>query len=88
MPIAVNLSGAVSILIQYNRHKSEEYRIVEPEFPGSDQGINLYRKITRTRQKVEIWAGKDVLMKAISRRISRQSGLSSALRNSEASSLG
>jgi len=43
----------------------------------------IYTGITRTRQKVEIWAGKDVLAKAISRRISRQSGLSYALRNSE-----
>jgi hypothetical protein len=32
---------------------------------------------------VDLWAGKEVLTKAISRKISRQSGLSDALRNYE-----
>lgn len=41
----------------------------------------VYTGITRARRNIRIWAGKDVLTKAISRRISRQSGLNDALRN-------
>jgi exodeoxyribonuclease V alpha subunit len=40
----------------------------------------VYTGITRARRNVQIWAGKEVLTKAISRRISRQSGLTDALR--------
>ena len=39
----------------------------------------IYTGITRARQDVDIWAGEDLLKKAISRRISRQSGLTDAL---------
>ena len=42
----------------------------------------VYTGITRARRNVQIWAGKEVLTKAISRRISRQSGLTDALRYS------
>ena len=41
----------------------------------------IYTGITRARQDVDIWAGEDLLKKAISRRISRQSGLTDALQN-------
>lgn len=40
----------------------------------------VYTGITRARSKVNIWANREVLNKAISRRISRQSGLADALR--------
>jgi len=40
-----------------------------------------YPGVTLARLNVEIWAGKAVLMRAISRKISRQSDLSDALRN-------
>jgi exodeoxyribonuclease V alpha subunit len=42
----------------------------------------IYTGITRARQDVDIWAGEDLLKKAISRRISSQSGLTDALQNS------
>lgn len=41
----------------------------------------VYTGITRARCNVQIWAGKEILTKAISRRISRQSGLGDSLRN-------
>lgn len=41
----------------------------------------IYRGITRARKDVDIWAGKDLLKRAILRRISRQSGLTDALQN-------
>lgn len=41
----------------------------------------VYTGITRAISKVNIWAGKEILSKAISRRISRQSGLADALIN-------
>jgi exodeoxyribonuclease V alpha subunit len=41
----------------------------------------IYTGITRARQDVDIWAGEDLLKNAISRRISRQSGLTDALQN-------
>ena len=42
----------------------------------------IYTGITRARRDVDIWAGEDLLKKAISRRISRQFGLADALQNS------
>jgi exodeoxyribonuclease V alpha subunit len=42
----------------------------------------IYTGITRMRQDVDIWASKDLLKRAILRRISRQSGLADALQNS------
>jgi exodeoxyribonuclease V alpha subunit len=41
----------------------------------------IYTGITRARKVVDIWAGEDLLKRAISRRISRQSGLTEALQN-------
>jgi exodeoxyribonuclease V, alpha subunit len=41
----------------------------------------IYTGITRARKVVDIWAGEDLLKRAISRRISRQSGLTDALQN-------
>jgi exodeoxyribonuclease V alpha subunit len=40
----------------------------------------IYTGITRAGEDVDIWAGEDLLNKAIARRISRQSGLTDALR--------
>ena len=52
---------------------------------GRDIPLNtrelIYTGITRARKDVNIWAGEDLLKKAISRRISRQSGLADALQN-------
>ena len=42
----------------------------------------IYTGITRTRKDVDIWAGEDLLKNAISRRISRQSGLTDILQKS------
>jgi exodeoxyribonuclease V alpha subunit len=39
----------------------------------------IYTGITRARQSVELWAGEALLSGAISRKISRQSGLADAL---------
>ncbi len=39
----------------------------------------VYTGITRARRNVQIWAGEDVLTKAVSRRIKRESGLTDAL---------
>jgi exodeoxyribonuclease V alpha subunit len=39
----------------------------------------IYTGITRARQDVDIWASKDLLKRAILRRISRQSGITDAL---------
>ncbi|HUN53981.1 MAG TPA: exodeoxyribonuclease V subunit alpha [Smithella sp.] len=39
----------------------------------------IYTGITRASDNVDIWAGEDLLTKAIARRISRQSGLTDAL---------
>ena len=47
----------------------------------------IYTGITRARRDVDIWAGEDLLKKAISRRISRQSGLADALQNSHKETL-
>jgi exodeoxyribonuclease V alpha subunit len=41
----------------------------------------IYTGITRARKDVDIWADEDLLKKAISRRISRKSGLADALQN-------
>jgi exodeoxyribonuclease V alpha subunit len=41
----------------------------------------IYTGITRARKDVDIWAGEDLLKRAILRRISRQSGLTDALQN-------
>jgi len=41
----------------------------------------IYTGITRARKVVDIWTGEDLLKRAISRRISRQSGLTDALQN-------
>jgi hypothetical protein len=41
----------------------------------------IYTGITRARQDVDIWAGEDLLNRAILRRIFRQSGLTDALQN-------
>lgn len=41
----------------------------------------IYTGITRARKNVEIWAAEDILRRVISRRVSRQTGLSLALRN-------
>jgi ATP-dependent exoDNAse (exonuclease V) alpha subunit len=47
----------------------------------------IYTGITRARQDVDIWASKDLLKRAILRRISRQSGLADALQNSHKETL-
>ena len=39
----------------------------------------IYTGITRARQSVEIWAGESLLGGAVSRKISRKSGLADAL---------
>lgn len=41
----------------------------------------IYTGITRARKDVDIWAGEDLLKRAILRRISRQSGLTDTLQN-------
>ena len=41
----------------------------------------IYTGITRARKDLDIWAGEDLLKRAILRRISRQSGLTDALQN-------
>lgn len=43
----------------------------------------IYTGVTRASQNVDVWAGEDVLMTAIQRRISRQSGLADALREAK-----
>ena len=69
-------------------HKSQGSEFERVLLVLSDRDIPLitreliYTGITRARQDVDIWAGEDLLKKAISRRISRQSGLTDALQNS------
>jgi exodeoxyribonuclease V alpha subunit len=41
----------------------------------------IYTGIIRARNDVDIWAGEDLLKKAILRRIYRKSGLADALQN-------
>jgi exodeoxyribonuclease V alpha subunit len=41
----------------------------------------IHKGITRARKDVDIWASEDLLKNAISRRISRQSGLTDTLQN-------
>jgi len=52
----------------------------EHDFPVITREL-IYTGITRARRLVRIWAGQEVLAKAVSRRISRQSGLSAAIEN-------
>jgi exodeoxyribonuclease V alpha subunit len=47
----------------------------------------IYTGITRARQDVDIWASKDLLKRAILRRISRQSVLADALQKSHKETL-
>ena len=68
-------------------HKSQGSEFEMVLLALSDHDINvitrelIYTGITRAREKVDIWASEDLLVKAISRGISRQSGLADALRN-------
>jgi len=68
-------------------HKSQRSEFERVLLVLSDRDIPLitreliYRGITRARQNVDIWTGEDLLKNAISRRISRQSGLANALQN-------
>ena len=69
-------------------HKSQGSEFERVLLVLSDRDIPLitreliYTGITRTRRDVDIWASEDLLKKAISRRISRQSGLADVLQNS------
>ena len=68
-------------------HKSQGSEFERVLLILSDRDIPLitreliYTGITRARKSVDIWAGEDLLKRAISRRISRQSGLTDALQN-------
>ncbi len=67
-------------------HKSQGSEFEEVLLVLSDKDIPIltrelvYTGITRAISKVNIWTGKEILSKAVSRRISRQSGLADALR--------
>ena len=68
-------------------HKSQGSELEKVLLVLSDRDVRLitrelvYTGITRTRGGVDIWAGEDLLMKAIARVISRKSGLADTLRN-------
>jgi len=68
-------------------HKSQGLEFEMVLLVLSDRDVRLitrelvYTGITRTRGGVDIWAGEDLLMKAIARVISRKSGLADTLRN-------
>jgi exodeoxyribonuclease V alpha subunit len=68
-------------------HKSQGSEFERALLILSDRDIPLitreliYTGITRARRDVDIWAGEDLLKRAILRRISRQSGLTDALQN-------
>lgn len=69
-------------------HKSQGSEFERALLILSDRDIPLitreliYTGITRARRDVDIWAGEDLLKRAILRRISRQSGLTDTLQNS------
>jgi exodeoxyribonuclease V alpha subunit len=69
-------------------HKSQGSEFERVLLILSDRDIPLitreliYTGITRARKDVDIWAGEDLLKRAIFRRISRQSGLTDTLQNS------
>jgi len=68
-------------------HKSQGSEFERVILILSDRGVPpitrelIYTGITRARKDVDIWAGEDLLKRAISRRISRKSGLTEALQN-------
>lgn len=69
-------------------HKSQGSEFERVLLILSDRDIPLitreliYTGITRARIDVDIWAGEDLLKRAIFRSISRQSGLTDTLQNS------
>ena len=70
-------------------HKSQGSEFERVLLVLSDRDVPLitreliYTGITRAAKNVDIWAGEDLLSRAISRSISRQSGLADALRQSK-----
>ncbi len=68
-------------------HKSQgsEFEGVLLVLPGADSPVLtrelLYTGVTRARQRVELWGDRELLARALTRRVERRSGLGSLLRS-------